>query len=961
MAGWPDDVLILDTETTTDAEQQLNFGTWRHCTWESPTKLKLIQEGLFYADDLPERNPEGYTILRAYARKHGLVVMSRESFCWNVFYPLAYSAHALVVGFNLPFDLTRIAEWCGNARKPRFGYFSLVLLSARDKDTNERIEHRWKARLHLKINNSKFSFIEFGTPAELDRRDAERELIGQDVKRWAYRGRFLDLRTLVFALTSEGHSLKSACALYGVEHGKTDPSEHGVITDEYIDYNRRDVLATAELLEALRPEFDAHPIRLDPCKAFSPAAIAKAYLRAMGIKPPSQTFKDIPKETYGIAMNAYYGGRAEANIRLMPVPVIHTDFVSMYPTVNALMGLGRFMVAETVVQEDFTDGARALLEAATINKYFRPDAWRGITGFALAEPCEDILPVRAEYDPSQPGQANIGVNYFTSQLPVWYSLPDLITAKLLGKKTPRIIQAIRLIAHGQQSGLKPITLPSGNIIDPAEDDFFRVIIEQRKRIKRDKSSPGNAISAQALKILANAGSYGISAECNQDDLPKDEKAPVTVYGGFEPFNARVKNPETPGEFSFPPFAALITGAARLMLALLEAVVTEAGGTYAFCDTDSMAIVATESGGVLPGTAGPITPGLMALSCNTVQEIVNRFEALNPYAKDAVPGSILEVQDVSLDAEGKLVPIYVLVISSKRYTFFRLHAGDVVEIVKPSEHGLGHLLDPYKGEVAELDDAGATPRWIVEAWESIVRNALGFPVKPLAFAAMPAMTRVSASTPHVLKSLRGAAQGEMRPATFLLSVAVARFGHPVGVDPKKFHLVSPYTSDRKKYLDGPWINVHSGREHRVTTGSVDMDPECVHVKTFGDVIEEFAVHPEPKSAGRDRRPCRPDTKGLLYRRHVRAGRIDLTGKESNRLEDVRKGQVHDWDEIVAKFQDPAYDEWEKRIRPNLAAMTTSEIAADTGVGERAARNLKHGHSRPSTEVLSRLLLAMAKRC
>ena len=38
--------------------------------------------------------------------------------------------------------------------------------------------------------------------------------------------------------------------------------------------------------------------------------------------------------------------------------------------------------------------------------------------------------------------------------------------------------------------------------------------------------------------------------------------------------------------------ASITAAARLMLALLEREVTKVGGSYAFCDTDSLAIVAT---------------------------------------------------------------------------------------------------------------------------------------------------------------------------------------------------------------------------------------------------------------------------------------------------------------------------------------------------------------------------------
>ena len=61
-------------------------------------------------------------------------------------------------------------------------------------------------------------------------------------------GRGLDLRTLAFALTDRGYSLETACAAFGVEHGKQVTEIHGVVTEEYINYNRRDVLATAELV-----------------------------------------------------------------------------------------------------------------------------------------------------------------------------------------------------------------------------------------------------------------------------------------------------------------------------------------------------------------------------------------------------------------------------------------------------------------------------------------------------------------------------------------------------------------------------------------------------------------------------------------------------------------------------------------------------------------------------------------
>jgi hypothetical protein len=99
---------------------------------------------------------------------------------------------------------------------------------------------------------------------------------------YKFPGHFLDLRTLAFALTDRGHSLKSACEAFGVEHPKKSASEHGVVTPEYVDYNRRDVLATSELAVKMLEEYDRHPIALPVTQAFSPASIGKSYLRAMG-------------------------------------------------------------------------------------------------------------------------------------------------------------------------------------------------------------------------------------------------------------------------------------------------------------------------------------------------------------------------------------------------------------------------------------------------------------------------------------------------------------------------------------------------------------------------------------------------------------------------------------------------------------------------------------------------------
>jgi hypothetical protein len=46
--------------------------------------------------------------------------------------------------------------------------------------------------------------------------------------------------------------------------------------------------------------------------------------------------------------------------------------------------------------------------------------------------------------------------------------------------------------------------------------------------------------------------------------------------------------ENPGDFFHPLLGTLITGAARLMLAITERLLIDEGLDWVFCDTDSMA-------------------------------------------------------------------------------------------------------------------------------------------------------------------------------------------------------------------------------------------------------------------------------------------------------------------------------------------------------------------------------------
>ena len=68
----------------------------------------------------------------------------------------------------------------------------------------------------------------------------------------------------------------------------------------------------------------------------------------MGIKPILQRQRNFPKAFLGHAQSAFFGGRTSAHIRKVPVPIVYTDFLSMYTTVNSLMDLWRFVTARKI-------------------------------------------------------------------------------------------------------------------------------------------------------------------------------------------------------------------------------------------------------------------------------------------------------------------------------------------------------------------------------------------------------------------------------------------------------------------------------------------------------------------------------------------------------------------------------------------------------------------------------------
>src|SRR5260370_34625472 len=113
----------------------------------------------------------------------------------------------------------------------------------------------------------------------------------------------------------------------------------------------------------------------------------------MGIVEPMRKFKNIPPKIHGIALAAYYGGRAECRIRRWPVPVVPVDLTSEYPSVDALLGIWDVLTAARLTTVEATGDVRALLANVTLDDLFRPAFWKHLSFFSRIDPDFYILPV----------------------------------------------------------------------------------------------------------------------------------------------------------------------------------------------------------------------------------------------------------------------------------------------------------------------------------------------------------------------------------------------------------------------------------------------------------------------------------------------------------------------------------------------------------------------------------------
>jgi hypothetical protein len=863
-----DRVLILDTETTDDAVQRFRIGAY-HLLKGGRVK----ERGLFFDSSPSAVKEEEVELLRAEKVRLRLdELRTRDEFIEEIIFKEILENDGTIVGLNLPFDLSRLALDWDTARSSRDkkgnlnvfwkGGFTLRLSELPDR-----------ARLRIKHISRRFSFFDLSGSGRTSPSAKGR---GQEYeRRQAY---FLDVGTLAAALTGSTHSLESLAKLLETPHQKSPGGDYGRPIDrELIEYAINDVQVTLECYEALLERYAAHAETGRPAHAvLTEATLGKAYLDAMGIRPWQQVQTDFPPEMLGAIMSAYFGGRSEVHRRREVVRTLYCDFASMYPTVCTLMGLWRFVIAKGVATSDVTEWTQSFLKDIDAEKLAAQATWRDLTVLVEVEPNEDIFPVRARY--GEEPITTIGVNYLTSDRPLWFTLADCVASKLLTGKAPRVRRATRFTPRQPQVGLRPVALAGdqANRVDPLTDDFYRRVIDLRRMVRKAQKEETDTGEEKrldahqlALKILANATSYGIFIEVNVEDLNEPED--ITLYERDKPRTVSTDKREAPGRYFHPLLGTLITGAARLMLAIAERKLLDAGLDWAFCDTDSMAFA---------------KPGVMddTIFETRVGEICDWFAPLDPFE---LKDEVLEMEGENFVGKGpdrRLEPLYCYAISAKRYALFNKAPDGDPPIRKASGHGLGHLLPPYPNPENFENEAGV-PLWQEDFWREIIRAALAGTPDQVRLdwredMKAPAASRYAATTPKLLRSFKQWNEGKppqekVRPFNFMLWFhakephELAIEGHDIGWTKRtrKPKPAAPYEKDPAKAAPKAF--------DRETGEAVPLE----WLDTYQRLLRTYARHPETKFAPADRTFCGP-----LQRRHVHVTGIQFIGKEADRWED-----------------------------------------------------------------------------
>jgi hypothetical protein len=959
-ATQPKDALIFRCAITGDEKKDLLFGAYI-CAELEDAEYVAKEIGLFYR----EGHPEEFRALTRFVKDSAYELGNLEEFRRRVF--LKYlKARALIVAHDAPREISRIAIKWNKSTKMRRA-FSFYFRMFRDKKTGKMRPSGYEPGISIEsIDAAKAIYrpIKY----KFHDKDAEREEeVEEEEDKKFSNVHILDLKTLTSVLTGEVYSFPTACDIFGAPANRQRKS-YSRVTKPAIERLLRDVTAELELLNRLKREFGQHPVKLPPDRCYSPATLAKSYLSKMRIKPPQEKFK-LPDRINGIATQSAAGGRAECVIRQTPVPCTYVDFHAQFPAVSKLLDCREILCAESLEFRDFTAGARRMVERVELADCFHPAFWKQLRWFALVEPQEDVIPMRAKFGLRTDPAPTLAWNFLTSKQPIWMTGPDVIAAKLMTGKPLGILEAIKVVPHRVQPGLVPVKLHSQMKVNPLRDDLAVKLVELRSATKIK-----NPELAGGLKVAANSTAFGILAQLDVRSL--DASTPLHVFSGETDYLTPPDETwERPSEFHCAVIASLVTGGSHLLCAMLERVVRDMGGQIAAMDTDSAMIVSTRDGGLVPCAGGPQklasyqagsgSAAIRALSFAEVESIHERFEPLNPWRK-TLKTPFLKLEKENFDADGHRQQLNFYGISAKLYCLFNLD-GNRLLVRKPSGHGLGFLQAPYT--IADWQRRTGRkwkenlPPWVYEAWHFILSRELGLRHEPPAWFKQPAVMTVPITTPQVWERL-GVFKDDLRPFT----VMTVPF-------PKKElgllwtgYFIMPHTEKLNDLHGRTMVNIVSGESFHIydkNSSRLPKPPGWLSLRTMEDEINHILSRAESKFCTPNGGVCTSSTVGLLARRHIVAGDFHYIGKEASTrwaggpdpsmLADA--GAVDPADETCREYERVVDANYLEEIREQAKQFSTRSLCRQSGVAKCAIISFKRGKNTIKPRTLRKLTRAI----
>jgi hypothetical protein len=904
-------VLVLDTETRIDPSQQLRVGyyevrgigrqtarqRYRDGTLTHTDLDRVILAGFIAADD--PQFPTDTGVIERYAAAHPLrwggrplPVHMPQQFVREVLYPWAYDRRTRLVAHNLFFDVTRFAtSWKPGARDFRGG-FTLKLCDCPHDPCWEHppLRHQVLGRFKQRF---RFQHV-WGQTAEGTPFTRRRD------------GHFVDTATLGLALAGrQSAKLDALGAAFGVPGAKlAEPDFRAPIDGAFLDYLVQDVRYTVGLYAAERDAYAEHRLMRALDTIYSEASLGKAYLQAVGVPTAARRPWALAPEQVGHALTTYFGGRSEVHNRLHIVEGQLYDFKSQYPTVNALMGLQAFLLATTVTVRDATDDVRAWLASPDLLEQLqRPESWRRLRVLVQLHPQRDVLPVRARYDGLT---YNIGQQYLTSRVPLWYTLADVIASVLRTGRVPDILAAVELVPGEERVTTRTIALlgRAQYTIDLAHDDLFTRVIDLRTEIKaqakRAKEASNEDEAArlggleQALKLLANSTAYGVLLEVNEKAY-SGRALPIDVYA-LDTHRRYGNLVEEPGPYFAGAVGTFIPAAGRLLLALAERLAADRGLSYAMCDTDSMFFARPDG----------MDRAVFHAHC---QAIADWFTPLSPYTGKP---PIFEYEADVNDWERRPEPLFFVGVSAKRYALFNRLPDGTYRLRKFSSHGLGlwgrrtgfarppDIPAPW----TDVEDLGG-PEWVYYLWYDAIRTldtghlangqplpsnptsgAPNYRVAPDDWLAAPAYYQLTISTRELWQRFRDVPG--MRPGNFLTvlpAVHPSVVAGPGLLDEEGgrgrrrragmalLHDGSALYAGYCDTVDDVQAAHRSGQLRRV--GDDQRLASAVPLTSMAEMLAGYFTHVEAKASN-------SEGVGPLARRHVTVEQVVAIGKESNRL-------------------------------------------------------------------------------